>query len=347
MDHEQFLRTEMLLGSPAMERLRQSHVAVFGIGGVGSWCAEALARAGIGQLTLVDHDQVGLTNLNRQAEALHSTLGLEKTAAMAQRIQDINPNCILHLIPEKYEAANRDQFFRLPYDYIVDAIDLVSCKLDLIETARSRSIPILSSMGTGNKLDPSQFRVADLSQTQGCPLARVLRKELRKRGILHHKVVFSPELPAPTTQGRHPRPAGALSLPAPRGFLPWRAFCWQALSYKISLQNKMALLWQTMPEEGFCFETINFLDSRRHGRRRSGNRQRILRRWGRDGAGAPAHVSMCPGPAACLCQFRSHHLSPVRPVRYYLLYEGPSGPDGGTPLPGRRTHRRAHRRKNL
>ena len=113
-----------------------------------------------------------------------------------------SPNCILHLIPEKYEAANRDQFFRLPYDYIVDAIDLVSCKLDLIETARSRSIPILSSMGTGNKLDPSQFRVADLSQTQGCPLARVLRKELKKRGILHHKVVFSPELPAPTTQGR-------------------------------------------------------------------------------------------------------------------------------------------------
>ena len=209
MDHEQFLRTEMLLGSPAMERLRQSHVAVFGIGGVGSWCAEALARAGIGQLTLVDHDQVGLTNLNRQAEALHSTLGLEKTAAMAQRIQDINPNCILHLIPEKYEAANRDQFFRLPYDYIVDAIDLVSCKLDLIETARSRSIPILSSMGTGNKLDPSQFRVADLSQTQGCPLARVLRKELRKQGILHHKVVFSPELPPPPPRGEAPpaRPA--------------------------------------------------------------------------------------------------------------------------------------------
>ena len=219
MDHEQFLRTEMLLGSPAMERLRQSHVAVFGIGGVGSWCAEALARAGIGQLTLVDHDQVGLTNLNRQAEALHSTLGLEKTAAMAQRIQDITPNCILPLIPEKYEAANRDQFFRLPYDYIVDAIDLVSCKLDLIETARSRSIPILSSMGTGNKLDPSQFRVADLSQTQGCPLARVLRKELRKRGILHHKVVFSPELPAPTTQGEAP-PPGRRSVPASAPWVP-------------------------------------------------------------------------------------------------------------------------------
>lgn len=225
-------------------------VAVFGIGGVGSWCAEALARAGIGQLTLVDHDQVGLTNLNRQAEALHSTLGLEKTAAMAQRIQDINPNCILHLIPEKYEAANRDQFFRLPYDYIVDAIDLVSCKLDLIETARSRSIPILSSMGTGNKLDPSQFRVADLSQTQGCPLARVLRKELRKRGSSTTRWCFPPSSPPPPPRGRHPRPAGALSLPAPRGFLPWRAFCWQALSYKISLQNKMALLWQTMPEEG-------------------------------------------------------------------------------------------------
>ena len=219
MDHEQFLRTEMLLGSPAMERLRQSHVAVFGIGGVGSWCAEALARAGIGQLTLVDHDQVGLTNLNRQAEALHSTLGLEKTAAMAQRIQDINPNCILHLIPEKYEAANRDQFFRLPYDYIVDAIDLVSCKLDLIQTALERDVPIISALGTGNKLDPTQLQVTDISKTYGCPLARVMRKELRARGIQHLKVVFSPEEPVSPAQPETP-PPGRRSVPASNPWVP-------------------------------------------------------------------------------------------------------------------------------
>ena len=219
MDHEQFLRTEMLLGSPAMERLRQSHVAVFGIGGVGSWCAEALARAGIGQLTLVDHDQVGLTNLNRQAEALHSTLGLEKTAAMAQRIQDINPNCILHLIPEKYEAANRDQFFRLPYDYIVDAIDLVSCKLSFIENAHRLGIPILSALGTGNKLDPSAFRIADIQQTSFCPLAPVIRKELKARGITHHKVLFSPE-PALTPVPLDSPPPGRRSTPASVSWVP-------------------------------------------------------------------------------------------------------------------------------
>lgn len=226
MDQNQFLRTEMLLGPAAMARLAGAHVAVFGIGGVGSWCAEALARAGVGQLTLVDNDQVGLTNLNRQAEALHSTLGQDKTAAMAQRIGGINPRCLVHQIPEKYEAASRERFFTTRYDYIVDAIDLVSCKLDLIETALARQIPIISSMGTGNKLDPSQFRVADLSKTEGCPLARVVRKELRARGIVHHKVVFSPEparkpldcgeAPIP---GRRSVPASIMWVPAAAGLL--------------------------------------------------------------------------------------------------------------------------------
>lgn len=219
MKQEQFLRTEMLLGPAAMDRLAAAHVAVFGIGGVGSWCAEALARAGVGQLTLVDNDQVGLTNLNRQAEALHSTLGQNKTAAMAQRIQDINPHCRVHQIPEKYEGATREAFFASPYDYIVDAIDLVSCKLDLIETALARGIPIISSMGTGNKLDPSLFRVADISKTEGCPLARIMRKELRARHIFHHKVVFSPELPLQPAQPEAP-PPGRRSVPASAPWVP-------------------------------------------------------------------------------------------------------------------------------
>ena len=219
MNKEQFLRTEMLLGEAAMDRLASSHVAVFGRGGVGSWCAEALARAGVGALTLVDNDQVGLTNINRQIQALHSTVGWDKTEALAQRVRDINPDCSLRLISEKYEADSRGRFFDVRYDYIVDAIDLVSCKLDLIETALGRGIPIISSMGTGNKLDPSQFRVADLSKTEGCALARILRKELKKRGIVHHKVVFSPELPVKSAQMEEP-PPGRRTVPASAPWVP-------------------------------------------------------------------------------------------------------------------------------
>lgn len=219
MNKEQFLRTEMLLGEAAMDRLASSHVAVFGLGGVGSWCAEALARAGVGALTLVDNDQVGLTNINRQIQALHSTVGWDKTEALAQRVRDINPDCSLRLISEKYEADSRERFFDVRYDYIVDAIDLVSCKLDLIETALGRGIPIISSMGTGNKLDPSQFRVADLSKTEGCALARILRKELKKRGIVHHKVVFSPELPVKPAQMEEP-PPGRRTVPASAPWVP-------------------------------------------------------------------------------------------------------------------------------
>ena len=166
---ERFLRTEMLLGPQAMERLAAAHVAVFGLGGVGSWCAEALARSGVGALTLVDHDTVGLTNLNRQVEATRSTLGQPKAQAMADRIRDINPDCRLTIRAEKYEAGRREDFFDQPLDYIVDCIDLVSCKLDLIETALTRGVPIVSSLGTGNKLDPGLFRITDLSKTEGCP----------------------------------------------------------------------------------------------------------------------------------------------------------------------------------
>jgi len=214
---EQFLRTEMLLGREAMERLSRAHVAVFGLGGVGSWCAEALARSGVGELTLIDHDTVGVTNLNRQVEALWSTQGQPKAEALAARIRDIAPDCQVHPLVMRYEPDNREDFFSVRYDYIVDAIDLVSCKLDLIETALSRGIPIVSALGTGNKLDPAQFRISDIAQTEGCPLARVVRKELRRRGIGHHRVLFSPELPLEPEQHEAP-PPGRRSVP---GSAPW------------------------------------------------------------------------------------------------------------------------------
>lgn len=190
---EQYLRQEMLLGSRAVERLHRCHVAVFGIGGVGSFCAEALARAGIGQLTLVDDDVVSESNLNRQLVALRSTIGMAKTEVMAERIQDIDPCCKVTVLTKRYEPASREEFFSGRYDYIADAIDSVTCKIDLIQTSLSRNIPIISSMGTGNKLDPSKFEITDISKTSGCPLARVVRKELRDRGICHHTVLYSTE----------------------------------------------------------------------------------------------------------------------------------------------------------
>ena len=182
MEHP-FLRCEMLWGPEAQQRLAQSHVILFGLGGVGSYVAESLARAGVGTLTLVDNDTVALTNLNRQLEALHSTLGKTKAQAVADRLRDINPNLRLHPMCATYDAAHRDDFFPqgCRYDYIVDAIDLVSCKIDLVETARRLHIPLIMALGTGNKLDPSLLRVADLSETYGCPLARVMRKELGHR----------------------------------------------------------------------------------------------------------------------------------------------------------------------
>ncbi len=217
--NEAFLRTEMLLGSEAMERLAGAHVAVFGLGGVGSWCAEALARSGVGALTLVDHDTVGNTNRNRQLQALVSTLGQPKAEAMARRVLDINPDCRVTPLVEKYEAERRERFFSIRYDYLVDCIDLVSCKLDLIETAIRREIPVISALGTGNKLDPAQFRIGDLSHTEGCPLARVVRKELRKREILHHRVLWSPEEPRVPEQREAP-PPGRRSVPGSVAWVP-------------------------------------------------------------------------------------------------------------------------------
>ena len=217
--NQRFIRTEMMLGTDAMERLRGCHVAVFGLGGVGSYAVEALCRSGVGELTLIDQDTLSVSNINRQLFALTSTVDLPKAEAAAARCRDINPDIIVHPVCATYDAAHREDFFAARYDYIVDAIDLVSCKLDLIEQAQLRGIPILSALGTGNKLDPSLLRVTDISKTSGCPLARVIRKELRARNIHHLKVVFSPEEPAPTQQMEAP-PPGRRSVPASVAWVP-------------------------------------------------------------------------------------------------------------------------------
>ena len=196
---EQFLRTRMILGADAVERLRCSHVIVFGLGGVGSYAAEALARAGVGELTLVDQDTLSVSNINR--------------------CLDINPALRVHPVCATYDAAHREDFFTARYDYIVDAIDLVSCKLDLVEQARERGIPIISAMGTGNKLDPTLLTVTDLARTSGCPLARVMRRELRRRGIEHLQVVYSPEPPAEPEPLEEPSP-GRRAVPASVSWVP-------------------------------------------------------------------------------------------------------------------------------
>ena len=216
---EAFLREEMLLGARAMERLRRAHVIVFGIGGVGSYAAEGLARAGIGRLTLVDNDTVGTTNLNRQLCALHSTLGQYKADVMAARVRDINPDCRVTSLPELYSEETKERFFTEAYDYIVDAIDLVSCKLSLIQTAKERCIPIISAMGTGNKLDPTRFCITDISKTSCCHLARIMRRELRSRGILHHTVLYSEELPMTPEELEAP-PPGRRSIPGSVSWVP-------------------------------------------------------------------------------------------------------------------------------
>ena len=214
-----FLREEMLLGAAAMQRLAQAHVIVFGIGGVGSYVAEGLARAGVGALTLVDNDTVGRTNLNRQLCALHSTLGQYKSDVMARRILDINPDCRVTSMPELYNDERKERFFSQRYDYIVDAIDLVSCKLSLIQTALERNIPIVSAMGTGNKLDPTQFCITDIAKTSGCHLARIMRRELRARGIEHHTVLYSQEVPQKPDELEAP-PPGRRTIPGSVSWVP-------------------------------------------------------------------------------------------------------------------------------
>ena len=214
---ERYMREAALLGAEAMEKLRKSRVAVLGLGGVGSWCAEALARSGVGTLYLIDQDSVSRSNINRQLFALESTVGDPKAEAAAARIRDIDPDCNAVPMVYRYEAETREELFSLAPDMIVDAIDLVSCKLDLIQTARERGIKCVSALGTGNKRDASLLRITDISETEGCPLARIVRKELRRRGIEHHAVVFSPEQPLPNAAEEAP-PPGRRSVP---GSLVW------------------------------------------------------------------------------------------------------------------------------
>lgn len=221
---ETFSRTERLLGAEAMARLRKARVAVFGIGGVGGYAAEALARCGVGTLDLVDSDTVALSNINRQIIALRSTVGMLKVDAAKARILDINPEAAVNTWPVFYLPETADRFDFARYDYIIDAVDTVAAKLSLAEAARDVGVPLISAMGAGNKLDPTAFEVADISKTTVCPLARVMRRELKKRGIHHLKVVYSREeplspAPAKTDEGRRSVPGSIAFVPPVVGLI--------------------------------------------------------------------------------------------------------------------------------
>ena len=197
---DQFIRTRLLVGDEPVDRLAAAKVAVFGVGGVGGFCVEALARAGVGTLHLYDDDTVSESNLNRQLVALHSNIGRPKAEVMAERVRDINPNCQVKAIRMFYLPQNADQVDLSQYDYVVDCIDTVAAKLDIVSRCNALQVKIVSAMGSGNKLDPTAFVITDISKTEGCPLARVMRKELRKRGINHLKVVYSKEEPRSPAQ---------------------------------------------------------------------------------------------------------------------------------------------------
>ena len=218
MADEKFIRTEMLIGKENLERLKESHVAVFGIGGVGSYTTEALTRAGIGQLTLIDADTVNESNINRQLIATVNTVGLKKVEVAKSRILQINPDAKVNVYPIFFDDETVGEIDFSGVDYIIDAIDSVKSKVALIALAKEKGIPIISSMGTGNKLDPTKFEVADISKTSVCPLARVMRKQLGLRGIKHLKTVYSKEdaiTPISLIEGENSRP-----IPASISFVP-------------------------------------------------------------------------------------------------------------------------------
>ena len=221
---EQFLRTAMLLGEDAVDRLQKARVAVFGIGGVGGYTVEALARAGVGQLDLIDNDEISRSNINRQLLAVHSTVGIPKVEAARARILDINPDCIVRTHQVFYTPETAGQFDFRDYDYIVDAIDTVTGKLALVERAKEAGTPVICCMGTGNKLDASAFQVEDISKTSMCPLARIMRKELGKRGIKHLKVVYSrEEALSPTGWEEEAALLGKRQIPGSVSFVPGAA----------------------------------------------------------------------------------------------------------------------------
>ena len=199
-----YTRTSAVIGDEAVQSLRDSSVIVFGVGGVGGFAVEALARSGVGRIAVVDMDTVAPSNLNRQIIATHSTIGMPKVEAIKQRIVDINPSCAVETHEIFYSEENADAIDLRSYDYVLDCIDSVKSKLYLIEESAKLGVPIISSMGTGNKLDPTRFQITDISKTYGDPLAKVVRCELRKRGINHLKVVFSDEEPKSIAGGRTP-----------------------------------------------------------------------------------------------------------------------------------------------
>ncbi|MBQ2773314.1 MAG: tRNA threonylcarbamoyladenosine dehydratase [Clostridia bacterium] len=218
---EQFIRTAGLIGEAAIARLQSAHVAVFGIGGVGGYAVEALVRAGVGALDLIDNDTVSESNLNRQIIALHSTVGQYKTEVAANRARDINPNVKITVHNTFFLPENADRFDFSRYDYVIDAIDTVAAKMELVRRANATGTPIISAMGTGNKLDPTAFRVSDIYKTEGCPLARTVRGLCRKEGIKNLKVVWSPEPPCGTTftEGSRHAPASISFVPAAAGLV--------------------------------------------------------------------------------------------------------------------------------
>ena len=218
--HE-FSRTELLIGEEGLQRLRHATVMILGVGGVGSHCIEALARSGVGKLILVDNDTVSLTNINRQAIAYHSTVGRYKTRVMKERIVDICPQTEVITYEMFVLPENMEQIFEQRPDYIIDAIDTVTAKIALVEKALELDIPIISSMGTGNKLHGELFEITDISKTSVCPLCKVMRKELRARGIYHLKVVYSREKPIDVSQGTTDEEKGSRrSLPGSVSFVP-------------------------------------------------------------------------------------------------------------------------------
>ena len=226
-----YSRTRFVLGEDAMKKLRGARVAVFGLGGVGGYVVEALARSGIGHLELIDHDTISLTNLNRQILATRDTVGMDKAEAAAQRVAAINPDIEVTARKIFYLPETAKEFDFTRYDYVVDAIDTVTGKLMLVQAAKAAGVPIISSMGTGNKLDPTAFRVADISETSVCPLARIIRKECKKRGLGKLKVVYSTEDPIKTVlppddpawaelpEGRNALPGSVCFVPAAAGMI--------------------------------------------------------------------------------------------------------------------------------
>ena len=216
---DRFSRTEMLLGAQAFEKLSRARVAVFGIGGVGGYVCEALARSGIGELDLFDRDTVSLSNINRQIIALSSTIGVYKTEAAAKRARDISPDIKVNTHNVFYTAENADDYDLAVYDYVVDAVDTVSAKLELIVRAQKAGTPIISSMGAGNKLDPTAFEITDIYKTSVCPLARVMRRELKARGIKHLTVVYSKEEPKRPAEEKKDPETGKV-IPASIAFVP-------------------------------------------------------------------------------------------------------------------------------